>query len=44
VPVVPFPGYEEMPTDPDGDGLFEDATGNMVIGFNDVIVLYGEVP
>jgi PKD repeat protein len=43
VPVVPFPGYAEMPTDPDGDGLYEDVDGNGIIGFNDVVVYYANL-
>lgn len=43
LPVVPFPGYEEMPTDPDGDGMYEDIDGNGVIGFNDVVVYYANL-
>jgi len=41
--VVPFPGYAEMPTDPDGDGLYEDVDGDGVIGFNDVTVYYANL-
>ncbi|NVO66306.1 hypothetical protein [Methanofollis tationis] len=43
LPVVPFPGYEEMPTDPDGDGLYEDVDGDGVIGLNDVVVYYANL-
>ncbi|WP_048103649.1 PKD domain-containing protein [Methanofollis liminatans] len=36
----PFPGFNETPTDPDHDGLFEDVNGNQVIDYNDVVVYY----
>jgi len=35
-----FPGQRDPPTDPDGDGLYEDVDGNGLIEFNDVIVYY----
>jgi len=43
LPVVPFPGYEEMPTDPNVDGLYEDVDGNGVVGFNDVVVYFANL-
>ncbi|MGC9445240.1 MAG: hypothetical protein ACP5E9_10000 [Candidatus Methanospirareceae archaeon] len=36
VPLVPFPGQTNPPTDPDGDGLYEDINGNGVLDFDDV--------
>ena len=38
--VVPFPGCENPPTDPDNDGLYEDINGNGRKGFNDVVVFF----
>jgi len=42
--VFPFPKPDgtsyPAPTDPDGDGLYEDVDGNGRIGFNDVVVYY----
>ncbi|WP_218133228.1 hypothetical protein [Methanofollis tationis] len=39
-----FPGQGDPPTDPDGDGLYEDVDGNGLIEFNDVIVYYENMP
>lgn len=33
----PLPGFENPPTDPDNDGLFEDLNGNGLIDFDDVV-------
>ena len=38
--VVPFPGCENPPTDPDRDGLYEDINGNGRKDFNDVVVFF----
>ncbi|KUG10026.1 cell surface protein [hydrocarbon metagenome] len=38
--VEPFPGYTNPPTDPDGDGLFEDINGNGGLDFDDVVAFY----
>jgi PKD repeat protein len=38
--VEPFPGYTDRPTDPDGDGLYEDINGNGVLEFDDVVAFY----
>ncbi|UYZ39565.1 MAG: PKD domain-containing protein [Candidatus Methanospirare jalkutatii] len=40
IEVVPFPGCENPPTDPDGDGLYEDINGNGRKDFNDVVVFF----
>ena len=40
IEVVPFPGCENPPTDPDRDGLYEDINGNGRKGFNDVVVFF----
>jgi PKD repeat protein len=39
----PGGGYFSLPTDPDGDGKYEDLDGNGWIGFNDVVVLYNNM-
>jgi len=45
--VQPFPnpsgGYFLPPTDPNGDGLYEDLDGNGWIGFNDVVVYFNNL-
>ena len=38
--VEPFPGYTKVPTDPDGDGLYEDINGNGRLDFDDVVAFY----
>ena len=40
VGVIPFPGCENLPTDPDRDGLYEDINGNGRKDFNDVVVFF----
>ena len=35
-----FPGYTELPTDPDGDYLVEDINGNGRLDFDDVVAYY----
>jgi len=39
IPLRPLPGYG-TPTDPDGDGLYEDLNGNGRVDFNDVVLLF----
>jgi PKD repeat protein len=39
-PLDPFPGYPNLPTDPDGDGLYEDINGNGILDFDDVVAFY----
>lgn len=39
---VPFPGYG-MPTDPDGDGLYEDLNANGRLDFNDVQIFFRQM-
>ena len=39
-PTLSFPGMNNPPTDPDGDGLYEDINGNGRKDFNDVVVLF----
>ncbi|MBU3966577.1 MAG: hypothetical protein KKG76_04250 [Euryarchaeota archaeon] len=38
--IVPMPGMEKVPTDPDGDGLYEDINGNGRKDFNDVVMFF----
>ena len=33
-------GQTKMPTDPDGDGLYEDLNGNLVIDYNDLQIYF----
>ncbi|MDD1718049.1 MAG: dockerin type I domain-containing protein [Methanoregulaceae archaeon] len=40
---VALPGYSEAPTDPDGDGLFEDLNGNGRVDFGDVNIFYANI-
>ena len=37
VPLPPLPGCCDPPTDPDGDGIYEDLNGNVKIDFDDVV-------
>ena len=39
--VIPLPGCTDPPTDPDGDGLYEDLNGNGRNDFNDIQLYYG---
>ncbi len=41
--VVPLPGYPQLPTDPDGDDLFEDINGNGVMDYDDAVTLFWNV-
>ena len=36
----PLPGHQNYPTDPDGDGVFEDLNGNGLLDFDDVVQLF----
>jgi PKD repeat protein len=38
--VEAFPGYTNLPTDPDHDGLYEDINGNGRLDFDDVVAYY----
>lgn len=40
VSVVPLPGMDLLPSDPDGNGLFEDMNGNRRIDFSDVVLFF----
>ncbi len=38
--VLPLPGFADPPTDPDGDGLYEDLNGNGRLDFADVVAYF----
>ena len=38
--VIPFPDHTNPPTDPDGDGLYEDINGNLRTDFDDVVQFF----
>jgi len=40
--IRPIQGYIDFPTDPDGDGLYEDLNGNGKKDFADVVILFRE--
>ena len=41
--VLPLPGFTNPPTDPDGDGLFEDLNANNRKDFNDVVLMFNQM-
>ena len=41
--VIPLPGQTNPPTDPDGDGLYEDLNGNGELDFNDVQLFFRQM-
>jgi PKD repeat protein len=40
---VPLPGNANPPTDPDGDGLYEDLKSNARKDFNDVVLMFNQM-
>jgi PKD repeat protein len=40
---VPLPGKTSPPTDPDGDGMYEDMNGNGIKDFNDVVLFFKQM-
>jgi hypothetical protein len=40
---VPFPGKTNPPTDPDGDGIYEDMNGNGIKDFQDVVLFFKQM-
>jgi len=38
--IVPFPGQDTRPTDPDNDGFFDDINGNQRTDFDDVVLYF----
>ena len=43
IPVVSLPGHVNPPTDPDGDGIYEDMNGNGVKDFDDIVVFFNNM-
>jgi PKD repeat protein len=41
--VVPLPGQSTAPTDPDGDGFYDDLNGNNELDFNDVQLFFRQM-
>jgi outer membrane protein assembly factor BamB len=41
--VIPLPGQISAPMDPDGDGLYEDLSGNGAAGFQDVVLFFRNI-
>jgi uncharacterized repeat protein (TIGR01451 family) len=41
--VIPLPGITNPPTDPDGDGLYEDLNANNRKDFNDVVLMFNQM-
>jgi PKD repeat protein len=40
---IALPGQTSAPTDPDGDGVYEDVNGNGAAGFTDVVLLFKNI-
>ena len=43
ISVKPFPGLLVSPTDPNGDGLYEDLNGNGRADFNDIVMFFNNM-
>jgi hypothetical protein len=41
--IHPLPGFTNLPTDPDGDSLFEDLNANNRMDFNDVVLMFNQM-
>ena len=41
--VIPLPGYPGSPTDPDGDGIYEDLNGNGRLDFADIVLYFNQM-
>jgi PKD repeat protein len=41
--VVPLPGYTNIPTDPDGDCIYEDLNANGRLDFADVVLYFNQM-
>jgi PKD repeat protein len=41
--IVPLPGFSNLPTDPDGDCLYEDLNGNNRLDFADVVLYFNQM-
>ncbi|MDD3622282.1 MAG: PKD domain-containing protein, partial [Methanofollis sp.] len=42
-PPPPFPGYDNSPTDPNGDRKYEDINGNGIIDYDDVVAFFANM-
>jgi hypothetical protein len=40
---LPLPGFLKLPTDPDGDGIYEDLNGNDRLDFADVVLYFNQM-
>ena len=40
---IPLPGKTLAPTDPDGDGIYEDMNGNGIKDFNDLVLFFNQM-
>jgi PKD repeat protein len=40
---VALPGMTNPPTDPDGDGLYEDLNGNGRADFSDIVLFFSQI-
>jgi C1A family cysteine protease len=41
--VITLPGFSSLPTDPDGDGIYEDLNGNTRLDFADVVLYFNQM-
>jgi PKD repeat protein len=41
--VLTLPGFSSLPTDPDGDGIYEDLNGNGRLDFADVVLYFNQM-
>jgi PKD repeat protein len=41
--ITPLPGFSDLPTDPDGDGIYEDLNGNGRLDFADVVLYFNQM-
>ena len=41
--IIPLPGYSKPPTDPNGDGKYEDLDGDGHVRFNDVVIFFSNM-
>jgi PKD repeat protein len=43
LPIDPLPGYTKIPTDPDGDCIYEDLNANNRLDFADVVLYFNQM-
>jgi PKD repeat protein len=41
--IIPLPGMTALPTDPDGDGLYEDLNGNGRVDYADIVLFFRQI-